>query len=177
MAPRNDSDLDWWVISPENESQGSTLDPTVPAGTKIVSTTKGSAEDNAFMNLDSYNGYVRFMGPFTSKSAASSAKPPGGLTEIGNLLNLAGTGAASEAAGGVSNFTGSTNPLDALGDIANFFDTLTQANTWKRVGLVVGGLIVVGLSLKAAISGQTPAQAAKQTAKTAVKTAAVVAPK
>jgi hypothetical protein len=145
-----------------------------------VSTTKGSAEDNAFMNLNSYNGYVRFMGPFSSKSAAENASPPSGGQAIGDILGLIG-GSASNQAGGqpITNATGGNagsgdNPLAALGDIANFFDTLTQANTWKRVGLVAGGLIVVGLSLKAAISGQTPVEAAKQTAKTATKVAAVV---
>lgn len=166
MAPRNDSDT-WFVcIDPSDKGKSTAYLETVDFLIQVAPSDPnyGTLESGGTIN---WNGMplIRWKGPYATEAEGKSAQlpqqqSPNPVTDAKNAL-----------------LNSNANPLDALGDIANFFDTLTQANTWKRVGLVAGGLIVVGLSLKAAISGQTPVQAAKQTAKTAVKTAAVVAPK
>lgn len=156
MAPRNDPQ--WWAIAYQPVTGGITYQyyEGSEAGAQAIASQAVAPAENPITG-----GNNNLSGPYSSKAAAEAAAKAGK------------TNTSSET-------QKATNPLDALGDIANFFDTLTQANTWKRVGLVAGGLIVVGLSLKAAISGQTPAQAAKQSVKTAGKvagTAAMVVPK
>jgi hypothetical protein len=55
--------------------------------------------------------------------------------------------------------------LGGINAIGDFFNRLTQPNTWIRVGEVIGGLLLVYIGLKATTSGTEVATAAKTGAK------------
>lgn len=71
----------------------------------------------------------------------AAAAIPGSVTGEGFSVSQgvnAVVGAAGDVVGAV------TNPLDALG---HFFSILGSAATWKRIGLILGGLIIVFLGV------------------------------
>jgi hypothetical protein len=75
--------------------------------------------------------------------------------------------------GGV-HIPGISNPLAGVNAIGDFFNRLTQPNTWVRVGEVVAGVLLLYLGLSATMRGT---EAGKQInkAKSVAKTAAGVA--
>jgi|ERR1041385_6763078 len=82
---------------------------------------------------------------------------------------------APSVATGPGGIGGITNPLGGINAIGDFFNRLTQPNTWIRVGEVVAGLLLVYLGLSATMRGT---EVQRQTAKvksTAKKVAAVAA--
>lgn len=116
-----------------------------------------------------------WSGPYnwaTAKQVANSRTVPGipgfpGSGSTGGGLNTAGGGISTPNLGG----------LAAVGD---FFNRLTQANTWLRVGEVVAGLLLVYIGLNATMRGTAVGNAvegAKNTAKKTATTIGAVAPK
>jgi hypothetical protein len=89
------------------------------------------------------------QGPFSTKAEAEKA-----AKGYSGIINKGGVGSG----GGTS----------SLGQIANFFSQLGQANTWIRVGEVVLGLILIAVGL-AKITHAVPV--ATEIAKTASKAA------
>jgi hypothetical protein len=86
----------------------------------------------------------------------------------------AALGGATRAAGDIP------NPLAGINAIGDFFNRLTQPNTWIRVGEVAAGLLLIYLGLSATMRGTEAArqyQSAKRVTKKAVGTAIAVAPK
>jgi hypothetical protein len=69
-----------------------------------------------------------------------------------------------------------TNPLGGINAIGDFFNRLTQPNTWIRVGEVVAGLLLVYLGLSATMRG-TEAQRQFTKVKSTTKKVAAVAAK
>lgn len=67
-----------------------------------------------------------------------------------------------------------TNPLSGVNAIGDFFNRLTQPNTWVRVGEVVAGVLLLYLGLSATMRG-TEAGKQLNKAKGLAKTAAGVA--
>lgn len=63
---------------------------------------------------------------------------------------------------------GAAGPLSGLAAIGDFFQRLTQANTWMRVGEVVVGLILLGIGVNALFKG-APMKAITGTAGTVGK--------
>jgi hypothetical protein len=130
MATRN-----WWVVVLQNEQNSN----TVPNDAQIISTVPGSSDDNTlFGNGGPVHGkYWRYMGPFKSQTEAKAAKP-GPATIV--------PGVTVSPSGKVSG-PGSTifNGINAVGD---FFNKLSEANTWLRIaeGLLGGILIAVSLA-------------------------------
>lgn len=66
-----------------------------------------------------------------------------------------------------------TNPLGGLAAIGDFFNRLTQANTWIRVGEVAAGVLLLYIGLKAATSGTPAGNAVRSIPKTIAKPAKV----
>lgn len=74
---------------------------------------------------------------------------------------------------------GATTALGGLSAIGDFFNRLTEANTWLRVGEVVAGLLLLYIGLNAAMRGtaagnavQSATRTTKNVAKKTVETAA-----
>jgi hypothetical protein len=70
---------------------------------------------------------------------------------------------------------GASNPLGGLAAIGDFFNRLTQGNTWLRVGEVAVGLLILYIGLKATVS-QTPIGDAAKSATKPIKAVAGVTP-
>lgn len=68
------------------------------------------------------------------------------------------------------------NPLGGINAVGDFFNRLTQANTWVRVGEVAAGILLVYLGLNATMKG-TAAGNAVQSATGVAKKVAEVVPK
>jgi hypothetical protein len=110
-----------------------------------------------------------WMGPYNWTTAQAQVKglkagigaaTPGGLPTVGPGGNIANP---------FSNLGG----INAIGD---FFNRLTQPNTWVRVGEVAAGLLLLYLGLSASMRG-TEAQKQFNTAKRTGKKIAAVVPK
>jgi hypothetical protein len=110
------------------------------------------------------SGFI--LGPYNwanAQAAVAGAKI--GASEAPPGTNAIGT--AEGAASGVANLGG----LAAIGD---FFNRLTQGNTWLRVGEVVVGVLILYIGLKAT-TAQTPVGNAVKSATAPVKKAAKAA--
>ena len=70
---------------------------------------------------------------------------------------------------------GITNPLGGINAIGDFFNRLTQPNTWIRVGEVVTGVLLVYLGLSAAMRGTEAQRQISKVKSTTKKVAAVAA--
>jgi hypothetical protein len=110
-------------------------------------------------------------GPYTwaqAKAAANSPSVPG----IAGMPGSGGSGQGLTA--------GSPVNLGGLAAIGDFFNRLTQANTWLRVGEVVAGLLLVYIGLNATMRNTAVGNAvssAKEGAKKTAMTIGAVAPK
>lgn len=95
-------------------------------------------------------------------SAAASTEPAGGKFSNAGITNR-----DQQAGGTVGTIPVVANPLDWLSNIADFFDRLSQANTWIRIAeFVLGGaLVLVGVAHMA--KGTPVGDAAGKIAKTA----------
>lgn len=145
---------DWWVLKPAGESEGSLLSPAKLKDTIIISAGQGSAEDKAIANNQPVTlggkQWNRHEGPFATQQQAQKASPPSGLQFIGQAIGIVGAAGANAAGGGIPSVSGVGvgNPLSGLAAIGDFFQRLTQANTWIRVGKVIAGgaLLLIGLA-------------------------------
>lgn len=108
-----------------------------PSSGKII-----IAHSNADKLRDIASGYVEW---FPSQQAAKNA-------------HAGQTGPLGSGGEGVL-----PNPLAGLAAVGDFFNRLTQANTWLRVGEVVAGLLVLYLGLNAAFRNTAGGQAVKRT--------------
>ncbi len=128
--------LDWWVVANKPlpaEGIGAQIagGQTAPAGSKVISTKPGSAEDKAFFGQrdqpsggKAYNGLFAIFGPFTNKADAVkslTAPAPGLLNAVPGLTGISAIG--------------------------GFFNKLSQANLWLRVVEGLLGVILIGVSL------------------------------
>jgi hypothetical protein len=101
-------------------------------------------------------------GRYNSKPASQRETPgskpfaPNALTGPGGLPKLA-------------------NPLGGINAIGDFFNRLTQPNTWIRVGEAVAGLLLVYLGLSAVMRGTEAQRQVTKVRSTAKKVAAVAA--
>lgn len=142
----------WFVMAPQGASQGTILNPVFPKGTVIISIQDNDPQYSTITALKpvTINGqqYIRFMGPFATLEQAKKAVPPSGLNFVKILAGVT-VGAATSAATGnpPTGSTGVGNPLSGLDAIGAFFSTLTQANTWLRIGEGLLGIVLIGISL------------------------------
>jgi hypothetical protein len=120
--------MSWWI---ESNSQGATTQ------FRVVQSTVTPNTSAAWPNAP--------IGPFTTRASAeatiSQAQTSGGYT-------LQPTGSSSATTAGLQ-AAGIPNPLGGLAAIGDFFNRLTQANTWLRVGEVVVGLMLLYVGLNA----------------------------
>jgi hypothetical protein len=117
------------------------------------------------------NGYSNRL--LATQAANQYNKNPGAATgaaqDPGILTNPSG------------NIPGSptlSNPLGGINAIGDFFNRLTQPNTWIRVGEVAAGILLVYLGLSATMRGteaQRAVQSVKHAGKKAVEIGAVAA--
>lgn len=158
----------WFVVFPSTETETSATE--VPPGSKIASAEVGSAAYDAWLANGAYNGYQVLSGPFPSQGAAQAWSPtPLGIldwVQAGVAGVLVGGGEQSPAAA-IATAGKVTNPLTGLAAIGDFFQRLTQGNTWIRVAeAVLGlGLVIVGLAKLA--SGTAVGRAAASAGKAA----------
>lgn len=111
-----------------------------------------------------------YVGPFDWANAQAAVI--GAKFEAGNAAGTAGAlGTVQNAAGAASGAVSNLGGLSAIGD---FFNRLTQSNTWLRVGEVVVGVLILYIGLKAT-TAQTPVGNAVKSATAPVKKAARVA--
>jgi hypothetical protein len=160
----------WWVVGPPPERSG-------PG--QVVQVANGSAEYNALLNFQTLtiHGHVvtRYYGPFASEADAKKAHPVAGLAWIGTLIGAAaGAGGAAaggngaqvpQAAAGGSAAGGAAGDAAASGinAIGDFFNRLSQANTWLRVvKVVVGGALLLEGILRMTGAQTTIVSAAKR---------------
>ena len=112
-----------------------------------------------------------WMGPYsfvTAKAQVAGLKAGIGAATPGGLPTV-GPGGNINPANAVSNLGG----INAIGD---FFNRLTEPNTWVRVGEVAAGILLVYLGLSATMRG-TEAQKQFTKAKSTGKKIAAVVPK
>jgi hypothetical protein len=99
----------------------------------IISTAKPPAVGSIYAG----GTVTSVQGPYTSRKAAESAI--GSTTTSG-----VGEGSGSGVASGNVNIPA---PLGGLAAIGDFFQRLTQAHTWERIGEVVLGLILIAVGV------------------------------
>jgi len=117
------------------------------------------------------NSVNLFQKPFVNlieadyQDALATGSQPGG-PNASNPLAAAAQGAGS--------------PLHGIEAVGNFFNTLTQKNTWIRVGEVLAGLILLYVGLNALAQNTAvgnASQAATQHTKNFVEKAGILVPK
>ena len=160
----------WYVIVPAQFQNVSDVSKDHPV---IIHVQQGSPADNSLQGGGNqhitYNGqdYARRFGPFATEAQAKKAAPVGvlglagavvggiiggvasGDTGTSPVITVPTTSAAGSTAAG-SSATG--NPLSGLAAIGDFFNRLTDAHTWVRVGEVLLGVILLAIGV-AKISG------------------------
>jgi len=144
--------MQWWVLSEASS--------TNPNGSFVV------IHGTALQVKAKYNGAV--SGPYATRAAAEAAAHTTGGGFPG--ANIPGNPAKA---------LGISNPLAGVAAIGDFFNRLTQPNTWLRVGEFVAGGLLIYLGLSAAMRGteaQTAAQGITKPAKKAAKTGTSLIP-
>lgn len=136
-------------------------------------TIHGTIGANPTAWFDAVNGHLFGWHQYDTRQAmmADIKAHPGWAQSVGGLTGEVGNIAKSGLPKGPD--------LGGLSAIGDFFNRLTQGNTWLRVGEVLGGLLLVYMGLRAAFSG-TEAEKAVNTVtkpvKKGVSTAASIAP-
>jgi hypothetical protein len=102
-----------------------------------------------------------WTGPYTWAEAKAAAS---GLAK-----------ASPGTVGGLPGGGGISNPLSGVNAIGDFFNRLTQPNTWVRVGEVVAGVLLVYLGLSATMRGTEVGKQTHKVVSTGKKVAKVVA--
>lgn len=137
----------WWLVFPASEAAQYGNSATKPPGTVTYSTTSGTSADNALHTggTVTINGkpYSRYIGPYSSSAAASSA--------VANTSTAAGIAAGISAGNAAAGSVGLpaipggsvSNPLAGLQSIGQFFQNLGDLNTWLRIGKVVIGAVLI----------------------------------
>jgi hypothetical protein len=122
--------------------------------------TPGSPSTISVENIQWFN----IQGPFTTQAEADAAIP--GIQKANPAPGVLGQIAANVPVVG--------SIVHPLGDIANFFEKLGEASTWERVGLVLAGVVLVYIGLKASMENTAVGKVAKDT-KNKFKDAAIAA--
>ena len=115
----------WWVIN-----------TSPPSGTPTIYTVLEGTRDQA-LNIPDGGG---ISGPYSTLGQANQVAS----TEPENKTQPTPIPGVGISPGG--GFTAS-GPLSGLAAIGNFFNSLSQASTWIRVGEVLLGLILVAVGL------------------------------
>lgn len=84
---------------------------------------------------------------------------------------------ASPVPGQVGNEAGKAANVTGVTAIGDFFNRLTEENTWLRVGEVIAGLLLLYLGLKASMTNTAAGKAVQSTTNTAKKAGMVAFPK
>jgi hypothetical protein len=109
-----------------------------------------------------------YIGPYdyqTARGVAAGLAHESGTTPSGTNPLTTGQQAAS----------GATSALGGINAIGDFFNRLTEKNTWLRVGEVVAGLLLLYIGLKATTSGTAVGNIVKQNVDTAKRAGKTVA--
>ena len=125
----------WWIIvesSPSQQATNQLLNGYPPGIPVYFQGTQAQATARANETVKTGSTSNGPFGPFATKQDAEASWN----SNAGNVQH-AGTG-------GPVNVPGS--PLQGLAAIGDFFQRLTQASTWVRVGEVVLGLILLGVA-------------------------------
>ena len=112
-----------------------------------------SNSPNKQQAAEAFPGETAVYGPYLSEAAAEKAHPTGS------------GGTAKTPAGSIS--TQPSNPLGGIAAVGDFFQRLTQAATWERVGEVLLGGILVYAGVRALTHGSTVAGSGARKAATA----------
>lgn len=99
-----------------------------------------------------------YIGPYdyqTARGVAAGLAHESGTTPSGTNPLTTGQQAAK----------GATSALGGVAAIGDFFNRLTEKNTWLRVGEVVAGLLLLYIGLKAVTTGTPVGEAAKSVTK------------
>jgi hypothetical protein len=110
------------------------INTSPPSGSPTIYTVMEGTEAQA----QAYGG--GYSGPYTTLAAAdqvAAGRPPNAAAP-GPL-----PGTSISPGGGIS----ASNPLTGLAAIGDFFQRLTQASTWLRVGEVLLGAILIGVAM------------------------------
>lgn len=129
----------------------------------IVSHTIQRISNPLLQNAALAAGYI---GPYdyqTARGVAAGLAHESGTTPSGTNPLTTGQQAAKSA------------NLGGLAAIGDFFNRLTEPNTWLRVGEVIAGLLLVYLGLKATMSGTAVGNVVKQNVDTAKRAGKVAA--
>jgi hypothetical protein len=111
-----------------------------------------------------------YIGPYSWGEAKGIVA---GLAKEG-VGGSAGLGAGSASGAGTS-LGGAAQNLGGIAAIGDFFNRLTQAHTWIRVGEVIAGVLLAYIGLRAAFSGTAAGNVVKQNVDTAKRAAKTVA--
>jgi len=116
-------------------------------------TIHGSIAENPTAWFDAVNGHLAGWHQYNTRAQmeADIKAHPGWAQSVGGLTGEVGNIAKKGLPGGPN--------LGGLGAIGDFFNRLTQPNTWIRVGEVLGGLLLVYMGLRASFSGTEAATA------------------
>jgi hypothetical protein len=133
-------------------------------------TIHGTIAGNPTAWFDSVNGHIAGWHQYDTRAAmeADIRAHPGWAQSVGGLSGEIGNIAKSGIPKGPD--------LGGISAIGDFFNRLTQPNTWIRVGEVVAGILLVYLGLSATMRG-TEAQRQFTTVKNTGKKIAAVVPK
>jgi hypothetical protein len=125
------------------------------------------------------SGYPNLVDTVSSVTPAETA---GLTTDIQKLLAqgpgglLSGTPSIGGAASGSADLGGAAASAAGLGGVATFFENLTKAQTWVRVGEVIAGIVLIVMGLMS-LSGRTttPVTVVRGAARTGKKAAMAAA--
>lgn len=114
----------WWIVREGTLGQiVSSLTPSQLLNLSVQWTPKQSAK----------KPNATAMGPYPTQAAAKAAADS----------QNAGQAGLNKAAGAAADATASATGLGGIASIGQFFDRLTEGNTWIRVGEVLLGLALV----------------------------------
>jgi hypothetical protein len=162
----------WWIVSTSSEN-GQPFNVELGQGTAA----QAKAADSAGLKAPGWP-----KGPFTSQAAATAAAKQqnitiGGTVQLGTSpLNPGPIKSVGIPGVGSVKVPNITNPLAG---IADFFQRLGEASTWERIGLFIGGGVLVYIGLKASFGETAAGQAVKhgveKTKNAGIKAATVAA--
>jgi hypothetical protein len=108
-----------------------------------------------------------WLGPYTWAQAKAVANNPGLTIPVPGMPG-------SENVTVPTSTAGIPNPLAGTAAIGDFFNRLTQKNTWIRVGEVLAGLVLIWIGLNALTRDTAVGRGIQSAKRTATKVAAVV---
>lgn len=121
---------------------------------------------NAHPGLTPYQNLMAYMAEIVQKGLDKV------ISETSVTLGKIPGAAAQGAEKAIASMPFVTNPLDFLRNIASFFDKLTEANTWLRVGEFLLGAALLMLGISKLFASTKLGREATRAVKSGVKVAA-----